>query len=384
MTAPAHNIEAVLGEALGSAAAIVQSRLGRAVQVLPAAEPEADALLRFDVTFGGEDRLGWLVSNADAIGLADLLIGGAGDRAAQPTEIHLDALSGLFSDLLEQVVAVLGGHATGSLAPGGVDMGMEAGIPPLDEGGVQAVLALDVAEFGQVVIVQQVTPGLAQRLADATPTAAAQPATPEPAAPAPEAAAAPAPEQPAAPAAAAGDAPVDQSAIDALLAQAGVAPDAEPAATTAPGPAEAAPEPQMAAPEDPPTPAGPAPAQPAAGAPQPPAGTAPPANVVDLGSRRAAAPEPASTGGPADLAPLLNVPLPITVELGSTQRTVRDLIEMGVGTIMELQKLAGDPLDIKVHDRVIARGEVVVIDEEFGIRVTEIVSPEQRLRGLGS
>ena len=77
------------------------------------------------------------------------------------------------------------------------------------------------------------------------------------------------------------------------------------------------------------------------------------------------------------------MPLPITVELGNTQRTVRDLIEMGVGTIIELQKLAGDPLEIKVHDRVIARGEVVVIDEEFGIRVTEIVSPEQRLQGLG-
>ena len=83
-----------------------------------------------------------------------------------------------------------------------------------------------------------------------------------------------------------------------------------------------------------------------------------------------------------DLDMLMNVPLPLTVELGSTQRTIRELVDFSIGSIIELGKLAGDPLDIKVNDRVIARGEVVVIDEEFGIRVTEIISPEDRIRGL--
>ena len=71
------------------------------------------------------------------------------------------------------------------------------------------------------------------------------------------------------------------------------------------------------------------------------------------------------------------------MELGHTQRTIRELVDFTVGSIIELGKLAGDPLDIKVNDRVIARGEVVVIDEEFGIRVTEIMAPEDRLRALG-
>jgi flagellar motor switch protein FliN/FliY len=88
-------------------------------------------------------------------------------------------------------------------------------------------------------------------------------------------------------------------------------------------------------------------------------------------------------GGQSDLRKLLNVPLQVTVELGRAQRTVKDLLELNVGSILELDKLAGDPMDIMVNGRVLAKGEVVVIDEEFGIRITEIVSPDQRARGLG-
>ena len=79
---------------------------------------------------------------------------------------------------------------------------------------------------------------------------------------------------------------------------------------------------------------------------------------------------------------LLNVPLQLTVELGRTEQTIGQLLELNVGSIIELAKLAGDPMDIMVNDQVLARGEVVVMDEEFGIRVTEILSPEDRLRKL--
>ena len=93
------------------------------------------------------------------------------------------------------------------------------------------------------------------------------------------------------------------------------------------------------------------------------------------GAGRSAAPR-----GTLDL--LLDVPLQITVELGQTQRTVRELLEMAPGTVVELDRLAGEPVDLLVNGRLIARGEVVVIDENFGIRITDIVSPGERLRRL--
>ncbi|WP_371731889.1 flagellar motor switch protein FliN [Thermaerobacter sp. PB12/4term] len=89
---------------------------------------------------------------------------------------------------------------------------------------------------------------------------------------------------------------------------------------------------------------------------------------------------PALARGTLDL--LLDVPLQLTVELGQTQRTVRELLEMAPGTVVELDRLAGEPVDLLVNGRLIARGEVVVIDENFGIRITDIVSPGERLRRL--
>ncbi|PZN13067.1 MAG: flagellar motor switch protein FliN [Bacillota bacterium] len=85
-------------------------------------------------------------------------------------------------------------------------------------------------------------------------------------------------------------------------------------------------------------------------------------------------------GGTIDL--LLDVPLQLTVELGQAQRTVREILELAPGTVVELDRLAGEPVDLLVNGRLIARGEVVVIDENFGIRITDIVSPGERLRRL--
>lgn len=79
---------------------------------------------------------------------------------------------------------------------------------------------------------------------------------------------------------------------------------------------------------------------------------------------------------------LLDIPLQVTVELGRTKRTVKDILELGTGSIIELDKLAGEPVDILVNNRLIAQGEVVVIDENFGVRVTDIVSQEDRLKRL--
>jgi len=84
----------------------------------------------------------------------------------------------------------------------------------------------------------------------------------------------------------------------------------------------------------------------------------------------------------ADIDLLLDVPLRITVELGQATRTIRELLELGRGSLLNLSRHAGEPVDVLVNGQHIARGEVVVIDENFGVRVTEVVSPEARLRSM--
>lgn len=82
---------------------------------------------------------------------------------------------------------------------------------------------------------------------------------------------------------------------------------------------------------------------------------------------------------PENIELILDVPLEITVELGRTQKLVREILEFSTGSIIELEKLAGEPVDILVNGKVIAKGEVVVIDENFGVRITDIVNPANRL-----
>ena len=79
---------------------------------------------------------------------------------------------------------------------------------------------------------------------------------------------------------------------------------------------------------------------------------------------------------------LLDIPLQVTVELGRTSRSVKEILELSSGSIIELDKLAGEPVDILINNRLIAQGEVVVIDENFGVRVTEIASKSDRLKKL--
>lgn len=82
---------------------------------------------------------------------------------------------------------------------------------------------------------------------------------------------------------------------------------------------------------------------------------------------------------PANLGLLYDVPLNVTVELGRTKKSVREVLELSQGSIIELDKLAGEPVDIYVNQQRIARGEVVVIEENFGVRVTEIIQPHERI-----
>ena len=84
----------------------------------------------------------------------------------------------------------------------------------------------------------------------------------------------------------------------------------------------------------------------------------------------------------ANIGLILDVPLQVTVELGRTRKTIKDILELTNGSIVELDKLAGEPVDIMVNGKFLAKGEVVVIDENFGVRITDIVSPAERAQQL--
>lgn len=292
----------LLGDAATRAGDVARTRLGRDVTVAAAEPGASNALLRFDLAFTDGAKLSWYVSNEDATAFADLLIGGSGDRTVVLTEVHLDSLSGVFSDMLEQAMEGINAGLQHPLTAGGVDMGMEAAVPEIEPGGLRVAHSLSLGSTGQMVIVQQLDATMVALMAASLPDGAL--------------AGMPAPVSVHSPQ------PVAAPAFDNVVALS------------------------------------------AAGAP------------ASAGPSQPAAPQ-------RDLGLLLNVPLPLTVELGRTQRTVRELLELSVGSIIELSKLAGDPLEIMVNGRTVARGEVVVIDEEFGVRVTEILAPEDRLRGLG-
>lgn len=79
---------------------------------------------------------------------------------------------------------------------------------------------------------------------------------------------------------------------------------------------------------------------------------------------------------------ILDIPLKVTVELGRTTVIIKDLLQLGQGSVLELDKLAGEPLEILVNGKLVAKGEVVVVNEKFGIRLTDIISPIERIETL--
>lgn len=89
------------------------------------------------------------------------------------------------------------------------------------------------------------------------------------------------------------------------------------------------------------------------------------------------------TGSLANIDLIVDIPVRVTVELGRTRKTIGEVLSLGPGSVVELNKMAGEPVDVLVNGKLIARGEVVVIDESFGIRITEVVSKAERIRSMG-
>ena len=103
------------------------------------------------------------------------------------------------------------------------------------------------------------------------------------------------------------------------------------------------------------------------------------AQTMDLDEFREA---PKANHGGQDLDTILDIPVNISMEVGSTSITIRNLLQLNQGPVIELDRLAGEPLDVLVNGTLIAHGEVVVVNEKFGIRMTDVVSPSERIKRL--
>ena len=110
------------------------------------------------------------------------------------------------------------------------------------------------------------------------------------------------------------------------------------------------------------------------------------------GTTGASSPQPATfppmqhseTGvAPKNIEFLLDIPMSVAVYVGSTKMAIRDLLQLAQGSVIELDKLAGEPMDVMVNNKLVARGEVVVVNEKFGIRLTDVVSAAERVQQLG-
>ncbi|MGZ3725290.1 MAG: flagellar motor switch protein FliN [Pseudobdellovibrio sp.] len=108
-------------------------------------------------------------------------------------------------------------------------------------------------------------------------------------------------------------------------------------------------------------------------------------NEMSGGVESLATPGRSSSGGGVkdrNLDLILDIPLKVTVELGRTKMPVSELLNLTQGSVIELAKLAGEPMEVLVNDKLIARGEAVVVNEKFGVRLTDIISPSERIEQL--
>ncbi|MNS36341.1 Flagellar motor switch protein FliN [compost metagenome] len=130
----------------------------------------------------------------------------------------------------------------------------------------------------------------------------------------------------------------------------------------------------------PPEAAAPAPAAPAPAAPAAP--TAPAAQSAAQSVFKPLAGATSGSGNDIDL--IMDVPVQLTVELGRTRLTIKNLLQLGQGSVVELDGLAGEPMDIFVNGYLIAQGEVVVVEDKYGIRLTDIITPSERINRLNN
>lgn len=314
------------------------------------------------------------IQASDASIIADLMMGGDGlNPQEELNEIHMSAVGEAMNQMMGTVATSLSTmfNKKIDISPPKVnliDLGAEDKITDLvnnDEPVVKTSFRMEVDGLIDSEIMQILPLNVAKEMVSFLMGGGAEAEVQEAPAPAPEPAPAPAAPEPAPVAAA----------------------PAPAAAATAPQPAA----PQYAAPPQQPQYAAP---------PQQPQYTAPPMGAQPVYAPPAYANNVVSSGVPvqnAQFAPLTNepvevnaanisliqdVPLQVTVELGRTKKSIREILEFSTGSIIELDKLAGEPVDIHVNGQLTAKGEVVVIDENFGVRITEIVSPMERVQSL--
>ena len=109
---------------------------------------------------------------------------------------------------------------------------------------------------------------------------------------------------------------------------------------------------------------------------------APAADTVNPSDNAAGGGEAPAGESQVNMEFLLDIPLEVTVELGRTKMLINDMLKLGQGSVIELSKLAGESLEILANQKPIARGEVVVVNEKYGVRLTEVISPMERIEGL--
>ena len=107
------------------------------------------------------------------------------------------------------------------------------------------------------------------------------------------------------------------------------------------------------------------------------------AKVADFKDLTEEAKAPRADANRRELDFILDIPLDVSAELGRTRLLINELLQLGQGSVVELNKLAGEPLEVYVNGKMVARGEAVVINEKFGIRLTDIISPMERVKQLG-
>ncbi|MFF2888084.1 flagellar motor switch phosphatase FliY [Paenibacillus sp. NPDC057967] len=354
----------------GSAATALSTLLGKKVDIttpqvtlvrreeLGDIFPKPHVAVSVQYVDGFEGINSLVIRTKDAQVIADLMLGGEGQVTAEElNEIHISAVQ-------EAMNQMMGSSATSmstifnrfvNISPPGIDIldvnngdGMNH-LPPVDVF-IKISFHLTIGDLIDSTIMQLLPVSFAKQMVSTLMGTTEEPLTPS-------------------------DAPATQHIAAAAEQQAAVQ---QTAAASVP-----APPPAMTH-QAPPQPAG----QPAAaydpyGA--PPAGFAQSAsrnvNVQPVQFANFSQPPYAPTDG-TNLNLLLDIPLKVTVELGRTQKQIKDILELSQGSIIELDKLAGEPVDILVNNKLIAKGEVVVIDENFGVRVTDIVSQWDRIQKL--
>ena len=108
-----------------------------------------------------------------------------------------------------------------------------------------------------------------------------------------------------------------------------------------------------------------------------------PDDMPDKSDRQENSPNNGMDSAQRELGFLLDIPLQVSVEVGRTRILVSELLQMREGYVLELEKIAGEPLDLYVNSRLVARGEAVLVNQKFGLRLTDVVSPSERIEKLG-